>query len=272
MLPPDDEPEPKRWRGSIDKVPRRHGATVALATLAIGLGLGVAVGVSGLAKTGRSVRTAVAVVKSLFPQPPVDWRDKPSIAPPPPIAPSPPVAPVPLPPPARPADLQRLPVSSRLGPTLVAPAPAALPPPASAPPLATPPGRSAQGALSAAKHDELAERNQEGQPAPKAQKPPKRGGKHKAHRPRKSGENVVWSPEEMAVVPVPEADPAPADPVPATDETHDTPASSNPAQEGRSPRTVPSDPLGPPPETPPPNPGAPPTERQVAPKSDDEAE
>lgn len=66
-LPPDDEPEPKRWRGRVDKVPRQRGAMVALAVFAVCLVLGVAAGVSALLKTGPHLDDVVAAVKSLLP-------------------------------------------------------------------------------------------------------------------------------------------------------------------------------------------------------------
>lgn len=44
VLPLDDELEPRRRRGSVDKVPRRLGAVLALVVLCICLALGAAVG------------------------------------------------------------------------------------------------------------------------------------------------------------------------------------------------------------------------------------
>lgn len=67
ILPPDDEPEPRRWRGRIDRVPRQKGAMFALALFAVCLVAGIAVGVSAVFKTGNSVSAAVAKVKSWLP-------------------------------------------------------------------------------------------------------------------------------------------------------------------------------------------------------------
>jgi hypothetical protein len=63
-LPPDDEPEPKRRRGSIDKVPRQRGAMFALAVFAICLVVGLGVGASELLKTGNRLDTFLSLFKA----------------------------------------------------------------------------------------------------------------------------------------------------------------------------------------------------------------
>jgi hypothetical protein len=67
VLPPDDEPEPKRRRGSVDKIPRERSAMVALAILAVALVLGVVTGVSALSKTGKVVDRSAAALKAQLP-------------------------------------------------------------------------------------------------------------------------------------------------------------------------------------------------------------
>ena len=53
ILPLDDEPEPRRRRGSIDKLPRRWSAVVALVALCICLVFGAAAGGFALFAKGR---------------------------------------------------------------------------------------------------------------------------------------------------------------------------------------------------------------------------
>ena len=67
VLPPDDEPEPRRRRGSVDKVPRERSAIVALVILAICLVFGVVKGVSALGRTGNLVDRSAKEFRAIVP-------------------------------------------------------------------------------------------------------------------------------------------------------------------------------------------------------------
>lgn len=60
----EDEDQPRRRGGSIDKVPRQRGAVFALAVLCIGLAAGAAIGGFALFANGNRLGDAMAAVRS----------------------------------------------------------------------------------------------------------------------------------------------------------------------------------------------------------------
>src|SRR5450759_861049 len=83
VLPLDDEPEPRRRRGSIDKLPRQRSAVVALVALCVCLVLGAAAGGFALFAKGR-VGDTMATIRSWLS---VTSRESTTVRPPNPIPP-----------------------------------------------------------------------------------------------------------------------------------------------------------------------------------------
>ena len=78
-LPPDDEPEPKRRGGSIDKVPRQRGAVFALSVFALCLMFGLGAGASALLKTENRLDTFLSLFKA-SPPPTASEQAGPTVA------------------------------------------------------------------------------------------------------------------------------------------------------------------------------------------------
>jgi len=207
-LPPDDEPEPKRRRGSIDKVPRQRGAMVALALFTICLMLGLGVGVSALLKTGNRLDTFLSLFKT-SPLPSASVQARPaSPTTSQPMRPQ--VTPLPselsqtrLPPPpsAPPINSPNPPTPSAVPPS---PGPVPVPaivqpaPPPAAKPLATPKTSQNEGLA----QERRAEIQADGRALTKAERATgESGAKRKAYHRRHAHEDYVWSPEANALVP-----------------------------------------------------------------------
>jgi hypothetical protein len=264
VLPPDDEPEPKRPRGSVYKIPRQRGAIVALAIFAMALVVGVAVGLRAFTRTGNVVENAVNAFKSLLPTSAPSWREpapsvepsRPAVVPPVPAVQAAPSSQLEglsgpadqlratLPATTMPADRADPAVSPSPAPTAPAADPApAVPVPATVepPPAAAVTGEGGRIGGRIGSTDEPA--------ATAGAKPAKRS------RPRRPRSNYVWSPEAKGLVPF-RADEESGAWAPTTAEArHATPA----------------DELGPPPQIAPAPRVAPEPER-AAPKSSDESE
>ena len=83
VLPPDDEPGPRPRRGSIDKVPRRRSAVVAVVALCVCLISGAAAGGFAIFAKGR-VRDTMTTIRSWLPG---TSRESTAVRPPNPVPP-----------------------------------------------------------------------------------------------------------------------------------------------------------------------------------------
>jgi hypothetical protein len=175
ILPPDDEPEPKRQRGSVDKVPHQRWATFALAVFVICLFGGVGFGASALLKTGSRLDTFLSLFKASPPPTETSEQARPA-APTNPPQMHPQVAPLPS------ESLQPQPPIASPTPSAAPPAPDPVPVPAivaPVPPPATNPSASPQT------------------PQDEGYRIAKRHGHHRRH----PHDNYVWSQELNALVP-----------------------------------------------------------------------
>jgi hypothetical protein len=118
VLPLDEELDPRRRRGSVDKVPRRLGAVLALVTLGMCVALGAAIG--GFALFAKGSFRSWFKLSSHEPatmSPPKQPRDESSRTEPQPIA-QPPVQPLP-----QPVEQPRAPTQARAEAPVAAPKP-----------------------------------------------------------------------------------------------------------------------------------------------------
>ncbi len=195
-LPPDDEPEPKRQRGRIDKVPRQRGAMLMLALFGICLIVGLGVGISALLKTGNRLDTFLSLFK----------------ASPPPMATSEQAQPVTAKEPAQ-THAQVAPIASE--PAQTVPATTAPTPSAVSQTSQDPSPRQAGVTTVEQKGPESGEVKSESTI------------KHRRHHARHSEDNYIWSQELNALVPVSSmAEPDPSVAAPPSDSARKEPSRS----------------------------------------------
>jgi hypothetical protein len=190
-LPPDDEPEPKRRGGSIDKVPRQRGAVFALSVFALCLMFGLGAGASALLKTENRLDTFLSLFKA-SPPPTASEQAGPTVA-----TDSPPMHPqaVPL---TSEASQPRPQITTPPTPSAVPPAPDPVPVPAivqTAPPSATNPAAALRPS-----QDEGGTR--EGLRKPVLPQGDESVAKHRGHYSRHPHDNYIWSQDLNALVPV----------------------------------------------------------------------
>jgi hypothetical protein len=188
-LPPDDEPEPKRRGGSIDKVPRQRGAMVALSVFALCLMFGLGAGASALLKTENRLDTFLSLFKA-SPPPTASEQAGPTVA-----TDSPPMQAAPL---ASEASQPRPQITTPPTPSAVPPAPDPVPVPAIVQSAPTVERMEAEREAEGAQDRTLDRRAAHGTEKTRGESAAKRRG----HDSRHPHDNYVWSQELNALVPV----------------------------------------------------------------------
>jgi len=212
ILPPDDEPEPKRRRGSIDKVPRQRGAMVALSLFAICLVVGLGIGASELLKTGNRLDSFLTLFKAspssaatseqAQPAAPTNSQPvQPQVAPLPTelSQPSPPT--IPPTPSAAPPAPGPVPV-----PAIVQPAPSPTAQPSAAPQKTRDEASRQERQAGLAQEDTATVERTEGAPDRRASHEAEKASsesvaKRQAHHRQHPRDNYVWSAEANALIP-----------------------------------------------------------------------